>query len=121
MQYFLIFLGGALGALLRYFCSLIPFWYELPVGTFFANIIGAFFMGLISTYALHLFKRYPQLKKAVTTGVLGALTTFSTFQFELYSFVQIEAWFEGLFYFIVSSGMGLISCGLGYKLGADLS
>ncbi len=78
-------------------------------------------MGFISTYALRLFKRYPQLKKAVTTGVLGALTTFSTFQFELYSFVQNEAWFGGLFYFIVSSGIGLISCGFGYKLGVDLS
>ena len=78
-------------------------------------------MGFITTYALPLFKRYPQLKKAFTTGVLGALTTFSTFQFELYSFVQNEAWFEGLFYFIVNSGIGLISCGFGYKLGVNLS
>lgn len=120
MQYFSIFIGGAMGALLRYLCSLIPTWFELPVGTFLANIIGAFFMGFLTTNTLHLFKIYPLLKKGVTTGILGALTTFSTFQFELYHFIQNGEWLQSVCYFVLSSCLGLLSCGIGYKLGVDL-
>ncbi|WP_375794120.1 CrcB family protein, partial [Staphylococcus aureus] len=41
MQYLYIFIGGAIGALLRYLISFLNVSGSFPVGTFVANLIGA--------------------------------------------------------------------------------
>ncbi len=76
-----IFLGGALGALLR--AGLAE---AFPVGagnwpwaTFVVNITGAALLGYWFTTLSHTSYRRPLL----TTGFCGALTTFSTVQVEL--------------------------------------
>lgn len=119
MQYLFIFIGGAVGALLRYQLSFLPYWYELPIGTLCANIIGAFFMGFLTPLSLRIFNRYSYLKKAITTGCLGTLTTFSTLQFEIFSLLQAGEWLTSFIYFFISALLGVISCGLGFKLGVD--
>ena len=83
MQYLYIFVGGALGALIRFCLSMLNEGSTIPLGTFVANLLGAFLMGSIGALSLSLFKTHPNIKKGLTTGLLGALTTFSTFQFEL--------------------------------------
>ena len=83
MQYLFIFIGGAFGALMRYLFSFFNHGHDIPIGTLSANLIGGFFMGFLSALTIKLFNNNPLLKKAVTTGFMGALTTFSTFQFEL--------------------------------------
>lgn len=121
MGYLYIFIGGAIGAFCRYTLSYIPQWYRFPIGTFFANIVGAFFMGLLFSNSISLFHTHPYLKKGITTGGLGALTTFSTFQFELFHFLTGDEWLKGMLYLILSSLIGLSSCLLGLKLGANVS
>ena len=79
-----ICIGASLGALLRYglglsMNSIFP---TMPLGTFFANILGGFlmgvFMGLIKDQSF-----FPDtIKLAIATGFLGSLTTFSTFSAE---------------------------------------
>lgn len=76
-----IFIGGALGALLR--AGLAE---AFPVGTgswpwatFLVNIAGAALLGYWFTTLSHSSYRRPLL----TTGFCGALTTFSTVQVEL--------------------------------------
>ena len=79
-----ICVGASIGALLRYglglsMNSIFP---TMPLGTFFANILGGFlmgiFMGLIKNQSF-----FPDaLKLAIATGFLGSLTTFSTFSAE---------------------------------------
>lgn len=80
MQYVYIFIGGALGALLRYLISFLNTDGGFPIGTLIANLTGAFVMGLLTALTIAFFSNHPTLKKAITTGFLGALTTFSTFQ-----------------------------------------
>lgn len=121
MGYLYIFVGGALGALMRYMLSFLPLWHGLPIGTFLANMFGAFFMGFLSTYSLHFLETHTYLKKGITTGCLGALTTFSTFQFEVFTFFSIHAWFSGFLYLTLSSLVGIVCCIFGLKLGADVS
>lgn len=81
-----IFLGGALGTVLR--VGLLeavgegaPGW---PWATFVVNVVGAFVLGYLVT-ALPPATRHRPLW---TTGFCGGLTTFSTFQVELFKMLE---------------------------------
>lgn len=74
--------GGALGALSRYHLSA---WILsrsvglFPYGTFTVNILGCFFIGLLYPLGDNL---SPQSRVFLSSGFLGAFTTFSTFSLE---------------------------------------
>ncbi len=85
-----ICLGACVGALARWRLGL---WLTtpgalLPWGTLAANWIGAYAIGL----SVALFNAQPQLdpvwRLAIVTGLLGALTTFSTFSIEVMNLLQ---------------------------------
>jgi CrcB protein len=79
-------LGGFLGAIARayavhYTNKYFPI--EFPLGILLVNLIGSFLAGVLFAY----FSNYPlsvNLKAFLTTGFLGALTTYSTFAIESY-------------------------------------
>jgi fluoride exporter len=81
-----IFLGGALGALVR--AGLTEALPDPGVGwpwaTFVVNVIGAALLGYWFTTLPHTQYRRPLL----TTGFCGALTTFSTVQLELLGMIE---------------------------------
>jgi CrcB protein len=82
-----IAVAGALGALSRYgLGSLVTRRTSdaFPWGTFVVNITGAFVLGLVLTLATERFDFAPWLRLGLTTGFLGAYTTFSTLTFETY-------------------------------------
>jgi CrcB protein len=85
-QLALIALGGALGALSRYF---VGFWVQshvpkstFPWGTFVINATGSFLLGLIATLLTERILVSPNWRPLVTIGFIGAYTTFSTFEYE---------------------------------------
>ena len=120
MQYIYIFIGGALGALLRYAFSTLNDSSGFPLGTFLVNLLGAFLRGLIGTLTNTLFNRYPLVKNAITTGFIGALTTFSTFQFELVQLFDHHNFMMLIIYGLTSYILGIIFCYLGVKIGGQL-
>ena len=78
-------LGGALGAVLRYSISSgIYHWFgrSFPYGTLVVNILGSLAIGLLSILLLEKFNVSQELKLGLVVGVLGALTTFSTFSMD---------------------------------------
>jgi CrcB protein len=82
-----IAVAGALGALARYGVGALVTRRtsdSFPWGTFVVNISGAFVLGLILTLATERWEFAPWLRLALTTGFLGAYTTFSTLSFETY-------------------------------------
>lgn len=81
-----IFLGGAIGALLRAgLAEAIPTGTgEWPWATFLVNVAGAALLGYWFTTLSHSSYRRPLL----TTGFCGALTTFSTVQLELLGMIE---------------------------------
>ncbi|MDW8554105.1 fluoride efflux transporter CrcB [Staphylococcus xylosus] len=117
MQYLYIFVGGAVGALLRYLFSFISVNSTFPIGTFIANILGAFLMGFLGTLTLQYYKNNPLFKKGITTGLLGAMTTFSTFQFELIHLFEQQAYLAVSIYAISSYVLGILLCYIGVRLG----
>lgn len=83
-----IALGGALGALARYYLNLLiqgrlgqSSWANFPLGTLLINVVGSFLLGLtVAPSARGLIS--PELRLAFGTGFVGAFTTFSTFEWE---------------------------------------
>jgi len=78
-------LGGFIGAILRlYLTSVInkSIEHTLPIGTLSVNLIGSFILGsLLALFANSTFFSLP-VKSFLTTGMMGALTTYSTFAME---------------------------------------
>lgn len=121
LQYLYIFLGGAFGALLRYWISFLNPEHGFPIGTFIANIIGSFLMGLLGSLAIRYFANNALLKKGLTTGFIGAFTTFSTFQFELIKMLEHHLYLLLLLYAVTSYLVGIIVCYIGIKLGENIT
>ena len=82
--------GGFIGAVSRaYLNGLISHKlpHDLPFGTLGVNLIGSFIMGCLIAYFMYI-SLPVYLKSFLTTGILGALTTYSTFAIE--SFLLLE-------------------------------
>lgn len=79
-------LGAFFGGILRYliYIRLNSYTNFLPVGTLVANVIGAYFIGLLMAWVFASPNISSLLKLFLITGFLGALTTFSTFSFEVF-------------------------------------
>lgn len=102
-----IFVGGALGALLRAgLAEAFPVsaagW---PWATFAVNIAGAALLGYWFTALPHTSYRRPLL----TTGFCGALTTFSTVQVELLEMLDAGRLGLASLYLAVSVAVGLLA------------
>ncbi len=100
-----IFLGGALGALLRAgLAEALPVGAaEWPWATFLVNVTGAALLGYWFTALPHTAYRRPLL----TTGFCGALTTFSTVQLELLEMLDAGRVGLALAYLAASVAAGL--------------
>ena len=77
--------GGFLGAISRYIISIYTskqFLFKIPLGTLIVNVLGGFLIGLVMELTIKSNFISPQLKLFLTTGIMGGLTTFSTFSYE---------------------------------------
>lgn len=82
MLWLFIGLGGAFGAMSRYTVSIFlkPYSKKLPFATIVINCLGSFLFGFFLASGLR--DSLPTFYFLITTGFLGAFTTFSTFSFE---------------------------------------
>mgnify|MGYP005769377519 CR=1 FL=1 len=113
-----VFLGGAIGSVLRYLISLLSKKYFLTpvIGTFFVNIIGCFIIGLVFGLVLksNVFPNFVRL--FIISGFLGGLTTFSSFNLEIFELIKEGKIFLSLAYLLLSLIFGLLSTYLGFIL-----
>jgi CrcB protein len=82
--------GAALGALLRWALSLrlnalLP---QLPLGTLAANLLGGYCVGVLVAWLGPRPDLPPELRLFLITGLMGGLTTFSTFSAEVVAQLQ---------------------------------
>jgi fluoride exporter len=90
-KYWLVGIGGFLGAIAR-------FWLggyisnrmgtRFPYGTFVINITGSFLIGFIITILAERTYLNPTWRYVIPIGFIGAYTTFSTFEYEIFRSVQ---------------------------------
>jgi CrcB protein len=84
MNYILVFIGGGIGALLRYVSSQginILFSNKFTLGTFFVNCIGSLLIGFLINI-FDLFSIDNKWKLLTITGFLGGYTKFSAYSNE---------------------------------------
>lgn len=84
-QLWVVMLGGALGAVLRFILSTSiteRFGSAFPYGTLMVNVLGSFAVGFFAIVLAEKMALSPLVRMGLFVGFLGAFTTFSTFSLE---------------------------------------
>ncbi len=111
-------MGGAVGSVLRYLVTLFmtPAGATFPLATLLVNVTGSFLLGLLS----RLFDAPDSnqlVRLALTTGLCGGFTTFSTFSAETLLLLQQGRTGRAVAYIALSLTLGLGAAALGMTVG----
>jgi CrcB protein len=106
--------AGALGTGVRY---LIGVWAGRtlgagwPFGTLIVNVVGCLLIAAVAEIAMATTAISPTLRLTLTTGFIGGLTTYSSFNLEMTSLFGERAWLSGFAYFAITV-LGCLLAGL---------
>ena len=115
-------LSGAIGALARYAIDTWMGQHEyFPWDTFLVNVSGAFLLGLIFALLVERGSTPQWLKSALTVGLLGAYTTFSTLSYETLRLIEGRSYWLAALNGLGSLAAGLVAVYVGMELGRALS
>jgi len=96
----LVILGGGLGSSVRYLAALLTarLWgAQFPWGTLIVNLGGSFAIGLVYALGVEAGAIGPRGRLFLMTGLLGGLTTFSSFTMETSTlFLHAGVWSSAL-------------------------
>ena len=115
-----ITLGGGLGTLLRYLTALAATrWLgaDFPYGTLIVNLTGSFVIGLVQQLGAEALLIPAGTRLFLTTGMMGGLTTYSTFSYETVRLMETGAWFQAWTNILVTTALCLALCFLGLSVG----
>ena len=119
----IVAIGGALGAVSRYSLGMLvaQFWKDpFPLGTWLINTSGSFAIGLCLT----LLKQWKTTSSvwhlAISIGFIGAFTTFSTFEYEIWQLIESGQSGRASFYALASLIIGLLAVFVGVAVGSLL-
>ena len=116
----LVGLGGGLGSMLRFLTSRMSTLFISSqwalMGTFIANIVGCFLIGLLAAWLLPNLGKSQSLSLLLISGFCGGYPTFSAFAFE-----NVQLWQSGngllsILYIFSSIAFGLLAVWGGFKL-----
>ena len=111
--------GGAVGAVLRYAISLLPYKGTFPLLTLATNVLGAVAIGCIAGAASR--RGMPDgLLLFLKTGVCGGFTTFSTFSLESYALLENGQYGTAVLYMAVSAVLCLAGVAAGMYLAEQI-
>lgn len=113
-------LGGAIGAISRYFLAgwmQQKFPHFEPAGTLFVNILGCFLIGLLVALEMQGYLNQQGFRAFAITGILGSLTTFSTFGYQTVVLARDQNINWAMFNIASNLILGLAAVLLGLVLG----
>lgn len=111
----LLFLGGGLGANLRYWIGAWVHGFSgdrFPWGTLAVNTSGCLAMGLVIGLTIKL-DAPPNWRVFLAAGLLGGYTTFSAFAYETLDLATRRGWTSAAGNVLLSVAAALIGAGLG--------
>lgn len=116
--------GSFIGAVLRYLVkgiAIVPYHGNLPFNTLFINVLGAFLLAFLLTILLDLWELDPDIRLGITTGLLGAFTTFSTLCKETVGLFERGDFFTAIWYLIATIMLGLGAAYLGVTVAREIN
>lgn len=116
-KYFYIALGGAFGALARYWVGVAVtdrMGTKFPYGTFVINMTACVIVGFSLTLLSRRAGLNPAWRYLVPVGFVGAYSTFSTYEWEMLSELRSGAFSMAALYAFSSLVLGLVAvwCGI---------
>ena len=110
--------GGALGASLRFISSSFfnLFYPNLPIGTFFVNVLGSFIIGLLINTLEMRSSSEVFIKYFLIIGVLGSYTTFSAFSYEVIELYNNKKFLLSIIYILASVFSCIVAAYAGYSI-----
>jgi CrcB protein len=118
-KYVLIAIGGALGSLARYLVGLTVMnrmGTRFPYGTFVINLTACVIIGFSLTWLDRRTGMNPAWRFLIPVGFVGAYSTFSTFEWEIFTKLQTGAFVIAALYVSLSVLFGLLAVWLGSLL-----
>ncbi|MBU2881330.1 fluoride efflux transporter CrcB [Psychrosphaera sp. B3R10] len=112
-------IGGAIGASLRYSATIgVTAWLGkgFPYTTLLVNILGSFIMGLLFSLIEHGIVAELPWRPLIGVGILGALTTFSTFSLDTLLMLQNGEWQKALINILLNVLVCILAAWLGMQL-----
>lgn len=117
MNFIAVFLGGGLGALIRYILYLVmPNYSYLPLATLIANFFGCFIATIVFVYFALKSGLNPTTKVFLITGFCGGLSTLSALSLELLHFIHTQEYIRASLYLLST----VIVCTIAVLLGVYL-
>jgi CrcB protein len=112
----IVFTGSGVGGVARYgmqvwILKLYPF--SFPLATFIVNVTGCFLIGLFYAISEKGSLLSPEWRLALTTGLCGGFTTFSTFAYENMNLLRTGDYLYFSLYILASVALGITAVFLG--------
>lgn len=111
--------GGAIGATLRLLINGAVnkhFAHALPLGTLVVNLIGSLLIGMLIAYFHQNTTLSPHIKTFLVTGILGALTTYSTFAIESFFLLEAGEYMQAFANMALNLFGTILLAGIGYLI-----
>ncbi|MEQ1646551.1 MAG: fluoride efflux transporter CrcB [Pyrinomonadaceae bacterium] len=115
--------GGAFGAVARHLINISPLANaagKFPLPTFVINVVGSFLIGLLFVIFGERMEVSENVRLAIFVGFLGAFTTFSTFEMEIFALARERLTMMAILYLVLSVVVGFVGVSAGVALGRRL-
>jgi CrcB protein len=119
MTYLYVALGGAIGACLRFFLtqeSIKLLGIGFPFGTLAVNVVGSFALGCMYAWLDQHPDISDNLRLFFGVGVLGALTTFSTFSYDTLLLLQDGDFAKAILNILINVSLCILGVWLAFLL-----
>jgi CrcB protein len=123
-KYFFIALGGSAGAIARYWVGVTVgsrLGTKFPYGTFVINISACVIIGFLLTLLGSRAGINPAWRYLIAVGFVGAYSTFSTYEWEMFSSLRTGAFFIASLYALASLFLGLVAVWCGVLIAEAIS
>lgn len=117
----LVFIGGALGSMWRFWWSgwvAERFGETFPFGTLVVNMVASALIGLTSGIALHLGSTGTtvELQQFFMVGICGGLSTFSSFSLQTWNLILERRWLAAIANIVVSTTVCFAAVAVGWQV-----